>query len=82
MQDNSAKKNRVPNDRQQRADDEEINQRLVEHLKANAIRENRSVAEDNRIPQRGFFAEVFAILGLVGLMIVAYLYSTLVGEKA
>jgi hypothetical protein len=81
MQDNSAKKNDAANRADQNADDE-INRRLAEHLKANAIRTDRSPAPDKRIPQRGFFAEAFAMIGLVGLMIVAYVYTLLVGKEA
>jgi hypothetical protein len=81
MQDNSAKKNGFENGADRHAEDE-INQRLVEHLKANAIRTDRPSAAENRAPQRGFFAEAFAMLGLVGLMIVAYLYSVLVDKQA
>jgi hypothetical protein len=81
MQDNSSKKNGAANEIDQRAD-EEINQRLTEHLTANAIRANGPVAANDSAPRRGFFAEAYAILGLIGLMIVAYLYTKLVGKEA
>lgn len=81
MQDNSAKKTGAASDADRRADDE-INQRLTEHLQANAIRANRPAAANGVLPQRGVLAEAWAILGLIGLMIVAYLYTKLVGKEA
>ncbi len=77
MKDNSAKKNGAAHGADRRADDE-INQRLT----ANAIRANGPVAANDSAPRRGFFAEAYAILGLFWLMIVAYLYTKLVGKEA
>jgi hypothetical protein len=81
MQEKSAKKNDAPGNAGRQADDE-INQRLVQHLKANAIRAEPPAISDAPLSQRGFFAEAFAMLGLIGLMIVAYLYTVLVGKEA
>lgn len=82
MQNNSAKKDATRDDAAQRAADGEINERLVEHLKANAIRADRSTPANDRLPQRGFFAETYALVSIVGLMVVAYVYTLLVGNEA
>ena len=82
MQNDSAKRNQRPEDDARRAADSEINERLVEHLKANAIRPDKSQTAEDRLPNRGFFGEAYALLGLVGLMIVAYVYSLFVGQEA
>lgn len=81
MQDNSARKDAKPDDARRAADDE-INQRLVEHLQANAIRAGGPVAANDTEPRRGFFAEAFSLIGLVGLMIVAFVYAKLVDKNA
>lgn len=82
MQENSAKRNAKPEDVAQRAAESEINARLTEHLKTNAIKADRAAPASDRLPQRGFVAEAFALAGLVGLMIVAYVYASLVGTEA
>jgi hypothetical protein len=81
MQDNSARKDGKP-DNAGRAADDEINQRLVDHLKANALKSSGPVAANDRAPRSGFFSQAYALIGLVGLMIVAYLYAKLVGNEA
>jgi hypothetical protein len=81
MQDNSARKDGKPDDASRAADDE-VNRRLVEHLKANALKTGRPVAANDLAPRPGFFSQASALIGLVGLMIVAYLYAKLVGNEA
>jgi hypothetical protein len=77
----SAKSNNQPGNPDERADDGEINARLVEHIKANAIRPAATPGRA-RLPSRGIIREAFAVLGLIGLMVVAYLYTRLVGKEA
>jgi hypothetical protein len=81
MQDNSARKDAKPGDARRAADDE-INRRLVDHLQANAIKVGGPVAANDTEPQRGFFAEAFALVSLFGLMIAAFVYAKLVDKNA
>ncbi|MDB5524453.1 MAG: hypothetical protein JWM58_2216 [Rhizobium sp.] len=80
MQNISAKKDGQPDDAAARASDSEINERLVDILKANAIKAERPAAAAEG--KTGFFAEAYALISLVGLMIVAYFYSLLVNKEA
>ncbi len=82
MQNDSAKRNRQPEDDAHRAADSEINARLVEHIRAHAIRQDKPAIADDNLPNKGFFGEAYALFGLVGLMIVAYVYTLLVGQEA
>jgi hypothetical protein len=81
MQNHSPKDNGQPDNSDQGEKNGEINARLVEHIKANAVRiETAAVA--NRLPSRGIFREAFAVVGLIGLMVVAYFYSRLIDKQA
>ena len=82
MQNNSAKKDGQPDDAPAGGSDSEINERLVGILKANAIKADQpeTAVETRRKP--GIFREAYALVGLVGLMIVAYFYSLLVDKEA
>ena len=60
-------------------EDRLVNERLTEHLKAHAIRPLAPGAA--RLPKRGFFAECSALAGLVGLMVVAWLYEIFAGRE-
>jgi len=82
MKNNSTKRDGQHDDDASRAADSEINERLVEHLKANAIRTDRPEPANDREPKRGFLAEAYGLLSLIGLMIVAYFYTLLVGKEA
>lgn len=81
MQDNSARKDAKPGDTRRAADDE-INRRLVDHLQANAIKVGGPVAANDTEARHGFFAEAFALVRLVGLMIAAFVYAKLVDKNA
>lgn len=59
-----------------------VNARLVDVLKANAVRAARPNEVGQRLPKRGFFAEVGGLFSVVGLMVVAYVYGLLVGKDA
>jgi hypothetical protein len=63
------------------ASDAEINERLVEVLKANTVRIDPPSASGTE-RRTGFFPEAYALLSLVGLMVVAYVYSLLVNKEA
>lgn len=82
MQNNSAKKDGQPDDAAARASDSEINERLVGILKANAIKADHAEAIAETAPKPSFFRETYALVGLMGLMIVAYFYSLLVNKEA
>jgi hypothetical protein len=82
MQDNKARKSGADRDRDNRPSDREINERLVELLKANAVKAGQTGAERAGARRSGFFREASALLGLVGLMVVAYFYSLLVNTEA
>jgi hypothetical protein len=62
--------------------DDAVNARLVEILKANAVRQGGAEEVDDMMPKRGFFAETYAIASLLGLMVVAYVYGLLVRKNA
>lgn len=82
MQDNKARKSGSDPDGDIRPSDREINERLVELLKANALKAGDADSDQPRARQTGFFSEATALLGLVGLMVVAYFYSLLVNTEA
>ncbi|MBB1247737.1 hypothetical protein [Rhizobium sp. G21] len=58
-----------------------VNARLVEILKANTVRAS-GAADAALLPKRGIFSQIFAMIGLVGLMAVAYVYGLVVGKDA
>lgn len=58
-----------------------VNARLVEILKANTVRAS-GAGDAALLPKRGFVSQIFAMLGLVGLMAVAYVYGLVVGKDA
>lgn len=62
--------------------DSEINDRLVEILKANAIKADPTVSAATPERKRGILAETYALASLIGLMAVAYVYSLLVNNEA
>jgi hypothetical protein len=77
----SAKSSSQPGNPEHGTDDGEINARLVEHIKANAIRPAAAPGQ-GRLRSRGIIREAFAVFGLLGLMVVAYVYVRLVGKEA
>jgi hypothetical protein len=79
---NTSPKRRSEANIQPSAEEQAVNERLVEILKANATRADSSEVESARLPKRGFFAQVYAITSLVGLMIVAFIYSKFVDVEA
>jgi hypothetical protein len=58
-----------------------VNARLVEIIKANTVRAS-GAGDAALMPKRGVFAQFFAMIGLVGLMAVAYVYGLVVGKDA
>jgi hypothetical protein len=82
MQQNSAKQQGPGSVGDANASDSEINERLVEILKANAIKLDQPATRQEQESKPGFFAEAYAVLALAGLMIVAYAYSILVNKEA
>ena len=60
-------------------EDDAINARLTDHIRANAIRVD---AAAKRLPNRGIIREALALFGLIGLMVVSYVYVRLIGEEA
>jgi hypothetical protein len=79
MKDNLAKQGSQADDPQARDADDAINARLADHIRANAIRVDISA---KRLKSRGFFREAVALFGVIGLMVVSYVYVRLIGEEA
>ena len=63
-------------------EDSEINRRLTEHLRANAVRvENTGDKNDDAIKSNPF-KQTFALVATIGLMIVSYFYTALFDRAA
>lgn len=79
MKNSFAKEGRQPDDAAAHDDDDAINARLTDHIRANAIRVEAPV---KRLPNRGIVREALALFGLIGLMVISYVYVRLIGEEA
>jgi hypothetical protein len=64
------------------AEDEAINAKLVGIIKANAVRLDSEPATYPRDRKLGYFEAGRAFVGLLGLMVAAYIYSLLVKKEA
>lgn len=82
MQNKSAQQGQTPDDSDALAKDAAINVRLTDHIRANAIRIGATGPAIRRVPKRGIFRESIALFGLIGLMVVSYVYVKLIGEEA
>lgn len=79
MQNKFAKQDGKPDDRTARDENDAINARLTDHIRANTFRV--PVVARRRL-NRGIFRQTLALFGLIGLMVVSYVYVRLIGEEA
>jgi hypothetical protein len=79
MQNKFAKQAGKPDDSAVRDEDDAINARLTAHIRANTFRV--PVVARKRL-DRGIFRQMLALIGLIGLMVVSYVYIRLIGEEA
>jgi len=79
MQNKFANQAGKPDDSAVHDEDDAINARLTDHIRANTFRV--PVVTRKRL-NRGIFRQTLALFGLIGLMVVSYVYVRLIGEEA
>ena len=65
-----------------RIEEQAINDRLVEGLRANAIKAEQTTTLPVSRAETGFFREVWSFFGLIGLIVATYVYSLLIDSQA
>lgn len=66
----------------QNSEDAAINARLTDVIKSNAVRLDQDAPSRPQMEKLGIVRGTQAFLGLIGLMIVAYIYSLLIKKEA
>ena len=64
------------------SEDAAVNARLVDMIKANAIKIDGESPSRPRLKKLGYFSSAKAVLGLTVLVVVAYVYGLLVKNEA